>query len=361
MTSCILGLRNLKRRKKTMAKSQSNSPEAFLQSLLSADLINAEARAVGFRKRTGKINAVAMVVAAVLSVCGREGQCIAGMRRIFMLKTGIKVVRSAFYSRLSASFEALLSRILGHLQESAAARKIELGGFLRGFQDIVAVDSTVVKVRDELAHIWKGTRPSRKAALKVHTWIRAVSGELLKHRITAEAFGDCRAFACSRQHRGVLFLLDRGYSSPKLWARIDHVGAFLLTRLPASHKPTITKVNRSHRGRCRKLVGMRINDALKGLKRDILDVNCSFNVHIRGYAGKRGRSEKKVFRVIGIYNAETKCHHLYVTNLPPSRLPAAHAEHIYRLRWEVETFYKVNKSGLGLNELTSAKPHIVRT
>jgi hypothetical protein len=31
------------------------------------------------------------------------------------------------------------------------------------------------------------------------------------------------------------------------------------------------------------------------------------------------------------------------------------------LRWEVETFDKVNKSGLGLDELTSAKPHIVRT
>ena len=41
-------------------------------------------------------------------------------------------------------------------------------------------------------------------------------------------------------------------------------------------------------------------------------------------------------------------------------MPATHAEHIYRLRWEVETFYKVNKSGLGLGELTSSKPHIVR-
>ena len=95
-----------------MAKSQVSSPEAFLQSLLSAEFISAEARAVGFHKRTSKIHAVAMVVATVLSVCGREGQRIAGMRRIFMLKTGLKVARSAFYARLSKPFEALLARLL---------------------------------------------------------------------------------------------------------------------------------------------------------------------------------------------------------------------------------------------------------
>jgi len=343
-----------------VARSNNSSPDVFLRSLLSEDDINAAARAVGFRKRTGKIHAVGLVVAAVLSVCGREGQCIAAMRRIFMLRTNVKVARSAFYSRLSTAFEALLGRLLDKLQRTAATREPALGGILRGFRDVVVVDSTVVKVRDELARVWKGTRKTRVAALKVHTWIRAVSGELLKHRITAEAYGDCRAFGITGLHRGVLFLLDRGYASPNLWRHIDQVGAFVLTRLPASHKPTIVGVNRTHRGRCRKLVGQRVGAAIKGLRRGILDVNCEFNVHIRGYAGKRGRYEKKVFRVIGIYNAETRCHHLYVTNLAPNRLVAAHAEHIYRMRWEVETFYKVNKSGLGLDELTSAKPHIVR-
>jgi hypothetical protein len=70
---------------------------------------------------------------------------------------------------------------------------------------------------------------------------------------------------------------------------------------------------------------------------------------------------RQVFRVVGIYNQASREHHLYVTNLSLARLDAADAEHLYRLRWEVETFYKVNKSGLGLDELNSGKPHIVRT
>lgn len=32
---------------------------------------------------------------------------------------------------------------------------------------------------------------------------------------------------------------------------------------------------------------------------------------------------------------------------------------MYRLRWEVETFYKTAKSGLGLNELAFTKPHVI--
>jgi hypothetical protein len=42
------------------------------------------------------------------------------------------------------------------------------------FEDVLAVDSTVVKVHDDLRSVWKGTRrSSAKAALKVHAWVRA--------------------------------------------------------------------------------------------------------------------------------------------------------------------------------------------
>jgi len=43
------------------------------------------------------------------------------------------------------------------------------------------VNSTVVKVHDDLRLVWRGTRrDSAKAALKVHAWVRALTGELVK-------------------------------------------------------------------------------------------------------------------------------------------------------------------------------------
>ena len=76
---------------------------------------------------------------------------------------------------------------------------------------------------------------------------------------------------------------------------------------------------------------------------------------------KGNKTFKVRFRIVGIYDAQERSYHLYVTNIPASRLVEEDIDHLYRLRWEVETFYKTGKSGLGLNEISSTKPHIVRT
>ena len=62
-----------------------------------------------------------------------------------------------------------------------------------------------------------------------------------------------------------------------------------------------------------------------------------------------------------MWDPARKRYALYVTNVPPKRLSPEQIAEVYRLRWEVETFYKAGKSGLGLNELKSTTPHIVRT
>ncbi len=344
-----------------MARREATSPESLLHSLISPEEIRVSARRLGFIRRKRKIDVVTFLTSVVLGLCGRSGQTIASMRRDMALRSGTTIARSAFFVRFSVPFERLVRWMLGRLQDVAASTAPTYRGVLEGFSDVIAVDATVVKVHDSLARLWKGTRHSRKAAVKVHTWIRATTGELLRHRITAEAYPEARAFGMSAALKDSLFLFDMGYPSAGLWYRIHRLGGFFLTRLPRSHRPTIVGVNRRHRGRARKLVDAKLQDVVPKLRRSVLDVNCAFRVHIRGYGGEKGRMTRQVFRVIGIYNPESRAHHLYVTNLPLSRLDAVDAEHLYRLRWEVETFYKVNKSGLGLNEITSSKPHIVRT
>jgi len=344
-----------------MARREATAPEALLHSLVNPEEVRVWARRLGFLKRKRKIDVVAFLTSVVLGLCGRGGQSIASMRRDMAIRSGTTIARSAFFTRLSEPFERLVRWLLEHLQDIAASKAPIYRGVLKGFRDVIVVDATVVKVHDSLARLWKGTRHSRKAAVKVHTWIRATTGELLRHRITAEAYPDARAFGMSPDLKDALFLFDMGYPSAGLWFRIHRLGGFFLTRLPRSYQPTILDVNRSHRGRARKLIGAKLQAVVPGLKRSILDVNCAFRVHIRGYGGENGRMKRQVFRVIGIYNPEAKAHHLYVTNLSLAQLAAVDAEHLYRLRWEVETFYKVNKSGLGLKEITSRKPHIVRT
>ena len=145
--------------------------------------------------------------------------------------------RSGIASR--RQFAKLARWLLDEHVSAARSAGPELApGALRGFRDVIAVDATVVKVHDALSGIWRGTRTnSAMAALKVHVLARAFTGELLKYRVTAEAFGDSRGFGVYHEIRGCLLLLDRGYSSPSLWRRIHEVGGYLLTPLPADRDP----------------------------------------------------------------------------------------------------------------------------
>jgi hypothetical protein len=61
------------------------------------------------------------------------------------------------------------------------------------------------------------------------------------------------------------------------------VGGYFVTRLTSTYTPGILAVNRLHRGRARSLVGRPLWDAIEGLARAELDVNCGFSVHVRAH------------------------------------------------------------------------------
>jgi len=119
--------------------------------------------------------------------------------------------------------------------------------------------------------------------------------------------------------------------------------------------------NRRHRGRARKVEKRKLLGLVDGLQRKYLDVMADFRVYLRKYDSKQGHNERQAFRVVGVRDDKTSTLHLYVTNAPVEALPAEMIRDLYRLRWEVELFYKAAKSGSGLNELTTSQPHIVRT
>jgi len=344
-----------------VTQAEPTTVEGFLQSLVSQHDVRVAARHVGCIQRQRKIDAYALLLSVVLGVSTRGTQTLASIRRALELKTGIRVVRSAFWDRMTPELESLMDWLLDLLMQKAAAHPPVYQGVLSRFRDVVAVDATVIKVADELRPVWRGTRTnSRPGALKVHTWVRALTGELLKYRITPETYGDNRAFGVSHQDRGVLFLFDRGYSSPTLWHHVHRVGAYFLTPLPTDYDPIILAEHRQHRGRARKLKDQTLRKALKGLSRQVVDVSAAFRVYVRKYRCRTGHNLRHDFRVVAVRNPETGHYSCYVTNTSKELLPAEYIRNAYRLRWEAETFYKSAKSGSAMNELPSSKPHIVR-
>jgi len=344
-----------------VARSQATALEDFLHTLIPAHLVRRQARQLDVLQRQRKIDPYALLLSVVFAMAGRGSYSVAAARRSLAVRTGVRVVRSAMFDRFTPEFEKLLDWLLDRLLERAQRREVSPQGMLGGFKDVVIVDGTVVKVPDELASTWPGTRRnSAKASVKIHTWLRPLTGELLRYRLSAGNRWDGHFFGVTWADAGKLFLLDMGYASASLWWRIHRVGGFFVTRLPASFEPVVLHEHRRHRGRARKLVGCRLRPELVTLKRSVVDVSCPFRVRVRRYGSKRGRRLVQPFRVIALRNDTTGLYHLYATNLPPDRMKAENVDALYRLRWEVETLFKTAKSGNGLAEISSTKPHIVR-
>lgn len=321
--------------------------------------VRGQARLLGVIRRQGRIDIYALLMVVVLGVTLRGPSSIAQLGHIYAEVTGRRLARSSVWARFTAPFAQLVSWLLDALVVEARAPQGRPPGVLSCFTDVLAADSSVVKVHDSLRPTWKGTRRnSARAALKVHAWVRVFSGELVKYRITQEAFGDSRAFGVDRGLRGALMLFDRGYASPSLWRRIDSVGGYFLTRIPKGWNLVVVSENRRHRGRARKLHGHNLKDVISRLQRTVVDVNVSFRCRVRGYAGGPAKLVDKEFRVVAIRRPNGE-YAVYATNAPGHMLPAEETWKVYRLRWEVETFFKTAKSGCALADLSSGDRHRV--
>ena len=336
------------------------SAAKMLATLCPPEEARQRARELGVVRRQGKVDAYALLVVVTLGLVTQGPVTIAQLGQLFARCTGVSLARSAFWSRLSPEFARLVAWLLDGAVADSRRNAPRPPGVLAVFRDVLVADASVQKVHDALRPVWKGTRKnSAAAALKIHAWIRAFTGELVKYRITPEAFADCKAFGIDHDLRGTLMLFDRGYASPSLWRRIDSVGGYFLTRIPAGWNPVVLSENRRHRGRARKLAGMKLRDALDGLHRSIVDVDCEFWCRVRGYAGAKSRKVSKTFRVLAIRHPSSGEYSLYATNASQHLVAARDVREVYRLRWEVETFFKTVKSGSALNEQPSQQPHIV--
>ena len=324
--------------------------------------VRRKARECGAVRRQGLIDIHALLVTTVLGVAVRGRVSVAELRRVYGEVTGRVLARSSFYDRLNSGFATLMKWMLEVLMESSRAEAPRLPGALSFFDDICAEDASIVKLDDGMAEEWPGPRTnSSPAALKVHARVRVATGELLKVRVTHGRTADCKAFGIGPELRRTLMLLDQGYSSQSLWRRIQSVGGYFIPRLPADRDPLILRGLRRHRGRARAVVGQHLRAGLNGLRRQVLDVECEFTCKVRRYGAAKGRRVDEPFRVVAVFNNEARDWHIYVTNVPIAVLTGELVARTYRLRWEVEQFFKTSKTGSGLTELDSGNQNVVLT
>jgi hypothetical protein len=94
------------------------------------------------------------------------------------------------------------------------------------------------------------------------------------------------------------------------------------------------------------------------LKREVLDVEVELAFRRRAYNGKSSAGRAR-FRLVGVRNPKGESYHLYLTNVPPEKLGAEDIAATYASRWTIELVFRELKRHYRLDQMPSAKRHVV--
>jgi len=307
-------------------------------------------REAGLQERERKLDGVALVRAMIIAAATGYGGRQADVMRIYFENGSKRVTRGGFYRWFGPALERVMLDVRGRALAYAQAMRLDLPGILgEHVKDWHIVDSSTIKLDPALKEEYPGT--GDYAALKVHKRFSVGLGTVIDYQLTPAREHDNSRLTIDESWNGLGVLLDLGYASFKLIRDCDRHGVRFVIRLKESWRP---KVQRIARGQVTRtfLAGTDLDALLDDetlvLDGKVVDIDVGF--------GKTGETAR--CRMVGVPTPDGK-YRFYLTNLP-ARVGPHQVADFYRVRWEIESDNKLNKSMLHLDEIGARTGAVVR-
>ena len=166
-----------------MAHGESIGLRKIIKNAFPDTWIVEKAREVGFLRRQRKIHPVPFFWTLVLGFGTGAERSVSALRRVFEQASGVLVVPSAFYGRFNGRLVKFLKAAISRGFEQFAAAASDVHERLKRFEDVMLVDSTLLKLHDALADSFPGVRTRTiKAAAKLNAVlsVRGKGGSTVK-------------------------------------------------------------------------------------------------------------------------------------------------------------------------------------
>lgn len=335
-------------REAAVAMTGGDVREVF-ETILPDGVLMAAVRAAGFQERERKLNALVflrtMITAASTGYGGRQADAM----KLYFESGAEKVARGAFYAWFGTELERVLEAVRDRALTYAARQPLDLPGVLGAeVRDWHIYDSTTVRLDDAL----KGEYPGAGdyAALKIHKRFSVGLGTTIAYHLSPAREHDAPHLRVDESWRGLGLLADLGYASLDLLQRCERHGVHLVIRLKENWKPKVDHVARG---------------ALKATFTPGSDLDLLLDAEVLALDGKiidadvrvgSGKQEVRC-RLVGVPVEKGYC--FFLTSLPPRIAPRSVAD-LYRVRWEIESDNKLDKSCLRLDEIGARTGPAVR-
>jgi hypothetical protein len=251
------------------------------------------------------------------------------------------VARGGFYAWFGAALEVAMNAIARRALAYAASLPLDTPRLLATYaRDFHIVDSSTLKLHQDLFEAFPGA--GKYAALKVHKRLSVGLGTTVNYHISPAREHDAPHLTLDESWRGLGLLADLGYASLKLLADCQTYDVVYVIRLKDNWKPRVQRIDRGE-VTATFFAGTDL-DTLLDDGTLVLDGRVVDAVVTLGPPGRRISC-----RLVGV-PAPDRTYRFYLTNLPRAVSPSSIAD-IYRVRWEIESDNKLDKSCSHLDEI----------
>lgn len=317
-----------------------------LETMLPEGLLAEIAAATGFQRRERKRDVVKFLRTALVSASSPSGGRQADMLRQYIEARGEPVVRGSFYGWFTEPLETALARLSELARAHVRSQPVDLPGPLAGVRDWWIVDSTLVMLPPQLRGEFAGA--GTYAAVKVHKTLSVGRGAVVDYHFSPAREHDSPHLVLDESWRGVGLLADLGYASIARLAACQQFGVSVIIRLKDSWRPTVERVARADLKKSL-VPGTDLDlflDDVHMCLRNVIDVDVIVGASVS-------------MRLVGV-PVPGDGYRFYLTNVG-RRLGPHQIADIYRVRWEIETNNKLDKSGHRLHQIDARRPAAVRS
>jgi hypothetical protein len=322
--------------------------ESSAMELLDPDRLQAIAEDLRVVERHRGYDAGLVAVSIVLSALQRstdtQGRLV-DARRVYEMLGGGATRESGFRKvarKVAPVLREVLKRRLGTLATTAATP--ELRGRLEALRDVLIPDGCGFKLAAALASTYAGT--GQDSELKLHAVYSVRAGGIVSLEATAGSTHDNDGFKPQDWQAGALYIWDLGYNDYGRVVAATRAGALVLQRLKTGANPQMI-ASYGENGHRREVqcddgsrVGLEVACATGLVHRQrVLDLDVELE----------DDGKKAVVRVVCVpYGGEDR---YYLTTLPRPDFSPHDVAELYRLRWEIELFFRGLKGATRLDEV----------
>jgi hypothetical protein len=318
--------------------------------------VNSVAAKSGFFKRLRKLTPLRAAWTFIVGMGSGTADTLADFVRLFSDLTGEHICYKPFHDRLSnASFPEFLRRLCETFMSELIGPTLHVRrGALKAFDDIWIQDGTSFALNDRLAKHFPGrfTRIS-PAAAEVHCTYSLLEGQVIGVAVAPDSQAERDFLPNPQEVSGKLLLLDRGYVSYSYFDALDTHDAHYICR--AKDKYISPEIVECYEGFARpsSIAGRTLGNVRLPKKTvDLIVVGKRKG----GKWQKRGGNCR--LRLVIFWVAKAKKHVYLFTNLARRDFSPSAVASAYRLRWQIELFFKECKSYTKLTTFQTANPHI---